>query len=215
MPVPAVLDRARARRWLHLVAINLRFLIGFAFVPAGLKKVIGEPFTAAGNRGPFHDFLHAFYATGFFYHFVGAVQLTIAVLLLTQRFAWIGALLALPVTTTIMVFCWSTAVYPTATVVTLMFLGTVALVLWDLPRWRGVAEPVDLRPWIACGVAILLVYLALCAATGEVYRPTPGARGEPGYWVLHAIALLPLVTLLIDRRLARRDRGTPDRVARP
>src|SRR5688500_3998399 len=108
--------RARAARWSNLAVVNLRFLIGFAFVPAGLKKVLGQPFTDPHNTGAFHDFLHAFHATGFFYRFVGALQLTVALLLFTQRFARWGAYLALPIITAIMVFCWSTRVYPTATV---------------------------------------------------------------------------------------------------
>src|SRR5689334_12862731 len=81
-PVDSVMDRIEAmvawlrqRRWAHLAVVNLRILIGFAFLPAGLKKILGEPFTDPGNRGPFHEFLHAFHATGHFYTFVGVVQL--------------------------------------------------------------------------------------------------------------------------------------------
>jgi uncharacterized membrane protein YphA (DoxX/SURF4 family) len=206
------LRRAHQTRWLHLLVINLRFLIGFAFVPAGLKKVLDQPFTDPTNHGAFHDFLHAFHATGFFYQFVGATQLLIAVLLITQRFATAGALLATPVLTAITVFCWSTAVYPTATVATLMLLGTLALVVWDLPRWRGglaterEPPPLDARLWQICGIAILVLYLGVCALSGEIYRPRGVDLGHPGYYVLHLIALAPLVTLVIERarRRARR-----------
>jgi uncharacterized membrane protein YphA (DoxX/SURF4 family) len=199
--------RARGARWLHLCVVNLRFLVGFAFVPAGLKKVLDQPFTAPDNTGPFHDFLHAFQATGFFYQFVGIVQLVTATLLITQRLAPAGAVVALPILTTIMVFCWSTAVYPTAVVVTLMFVATLALVAWDLPGWRGDRPrpaQVDEALWRLCGVGILALYLGLCAVTGEVYRPRGGARGEPGSYVLLAIALLPIVTLVVDQARHRR-----------
>src|SRR5690349_14630379 len=107
-----LLARARRTRWTSVVVVVLRLLIGFALLPAGLKKVLHQPFTDAARTGRFHDFLDAFHATGGFYQFVGVVQLTAAVLLLTQRFALLGAVLALPVVTAIMVFCWSTAVYP-------------------------------------------------------------------------------------------------------
>jgi uncharacterized membrane protein YphA (DoxX/SURF4 family) len=194
--------RARGGRWLALAVVNLRLLLGFAFVPAGLKKVLGQPFTDPHNTGTFHEFLHAFHATGFFYRFVGAVQLTIALLLLTQRFARAGALLALPVITAITVFCWSTGVVPTAIVATLMLLGVVALVAWD---WRPAPTLVDERVWQLCGAAILLLYLAACALTGEIYRPRKGAEWtEPAYYALLAMPLLPVIALVADRRRRRR-----------
>ena len=192
-------------RWLHLAIVNLRILIGFAFVPAGLKKVLRQPFTDPDNHGRFHDFLHAFHATGFFYQFVGLVQLTAALLLFSQRWARAGALLVLPVITAITVFCWSTAVYPTATVATLMLLGVAAVLLWDRPA------PFDLRPWQVCGAVVLVLYALACAITGEVYRPRPGGDKGAAFYLLAAMPLVPLITLLVTAR-----RGTrPDRPAPP
>ena len=88
--VKRLVDSLHARRWSHLAVANLRILLGFAFVPAGLKKVLYQPFTDPQNTGAFHDFLYAFYATGAFYTFVGGIQLIIAVLLMTQTFATLG-----------------------------------------------------------------------------------------------------------------------------
>lgn len=209
----------RRGRWAATCVANLRLLIGFAFVPAGLKKVLGEPFSAPENVGPFHEFLHAFHATGFFYQFVGLVQLLAALLLLSQRWAWLGAALALPLSTAILAFCWSTAVYPTASVVSLIFLGVLALLLWDLPRWQRVclseqsvaraSEPGhDARPWQACGVAAVLLYLAACALAGGVYRPRGAEWGQPAFYLLVLLGLTPLVAwarvLLSARRAHQR-----------
>lgn len=189
--------------------VNLRILLGFAFLPAGLKKVLNQPFTDPGNAGPFHDFLHAFHSTGFFYQFVGAVQIGIAVLLMTQRFAGLGAMLALPVFTTILVFCWSTKVYFTAVMVTLMFFGTLLLVSWEFPKWRRLVEPdapdlardapVDQSLWRWCGIAILLLYLGVCAYSGGIYRPRGVDLGNPAFYVFPFIALFPVVTYLVER----------------
>jgi hypothetical protein len=210
----AVLARVRGARAANLCIIQLRFLLGFAYLPAGLKKVLGEPFTDPHNTGPFHDFLHAFHATGGFYRFVGVVQLTIAVLLLTQRFAAAGAVLALPVTAAILVFCWSTGVVPTATVVTLMLAGVIALVVWDLDRWTRLGvlsieapRPERSRAWELCGVAILAVYLGACLATGEVYRPRGVRPDDARFYVFPVIALLPVAAYLIDRRQRHRRRA--------
>jgi uncharacterized membrane protein YphA (DoxX/SURF4 family) len=178
---------------LHLGIVNLRILIGFAFVPAGLKKVLRQPFTDPDNHGPFHDFLHAFHATGFFYQFVGLVQLTAAALLFSQRWARAGALLVLPVITAITVFCWSTHVYPTATVATLMLVGVAALLVWDRPA------PFDLRPWQVCGAVVLLLYAIACVITGEVYRPRPGGERGAAFYLLSAMPLIPVITLVATR----------------
>ncbi|MCG8417841.1 MAG: hypothetical protein MJE77_07850 [Proteobacteria bacterium] len=209
----------RGARWANLVVVNLRILIGFAFIPAGLKKVLGQPFTDPANTGLFHDFLHSFHATGGFYRFVGMVQLVAALLLMTQRFAALGTLLALPVLTAIAVFCWSTgAGVPTRTVVTLMLLGTVALFVWDRDRWRGIlvsdrcettirvaaqAPVIDIKLWQRCGAAILVLYSAVSWFSGGVYRPRGIELDNPAFYILPLLPLFPLVTFFIDRRRHR------------
>ena len=218
----------RRKRWAQLLIVNTRFLIGFAFIPSGLKKVLDQPFTDPANVGSFHEFLHAFQATGWFYQFVGVMQLTAALLLFTQRFATIGALLAAPIMTTILMFCWSTQVYPTAVAVTLMWVATMALIVWDFSRWRGLfaadlhdhtatgprragmdgtPAALDMRLWQACGVAILVLYFASCLLSGEIYRPRGIELHRPAFYLLPTIAVLPVVTLIVDQRRHRRLTG--------
>lgn len=216
--IVSLVRRARQIRWINVAVVNLRILIGFAFLPSALKKILDQPFTDPANHGRFHDFLHAFHATGWFYPFVGAMQIAAAALLFTQRFATVGALIALPILTAITVFCWSTQVYPTASVATMMWLGTVGLVVWDVDKWRGIvmrddraaeiriepiAAPIDLRLWARCGLAILVVYLGSAIAHGGVYRPRGIELDEPAFYVLPIVMLLPLVTFVIDQRRAR------------
>lgn len=213
-----LVSRARRTRWVNVAVVVLRILLGFAFVPAAVKKLLGQPFTDPDKTGRFHDFLDAFHATGGLYVFVGAVQLTAAALLLTQRFATVGALLALPVFTVITVFCWSTGVYPTAAMTTLMALGTVGLLVWDLDKWRAVlaaddrphevrvapvGAPIDLGLWARCGAAILVLYLASALAYGGVYRPRGLELDEPAFYVMPLVMLLPVVTFVLDQRRAR------------
>ena len=216
----SLLLRARRTRWAQVTIANLRIFVGFAFVPSGLKKVLGEPFTDPHLRGPFHEFLHAFHATGAFYQFVGVMQLVTATLLITQRFATIGALFATPILTTIMALCWSTKVYPTATVVTLMWLGTIGLVVWDWPKWCAIFDrdeerearaglhevPIDRRLWQACGVGVLSLYLAVCVATGGVYRPRGVAWNSPRFYVFPAMLVLVVATFILDQARCRRAR---------
>ncbi len=216
MSVRRLVASMRRRRWAHVFMAILRILLGFAVLPAGLKKVIGEPFTDPSKVGPFHEFLHAFHATGGLYRFVGAVQITVALLLMTQRYGSLGAALALPVFGVICVFCWSTQVYFTAVMVSLMLGGVLLLLLWDIERWRRVfgndlsppmPEPtprlIDLALWGRCGLAIFLLYLLIVAASGGVYRPKGIEWDNPAFYTLPLIALFPLATLLIERRRRR------------
>ncbi len=220
MPL-ALITRLRARRWANVCVVILRILIGFAFVPAALKKVLGQPFTDPTNTGPFHDFLHGFYATGHFYTFVGVMQLIAAVLLCTQRFATVGALVALPILSAIGVFCWSTGVVFTSIIVTLMWLGTIGLLAWDWQKLRLVlvrddretsvkVEPVtsriDMRLWEKCGAAIIALYLGSAIVRGGVYRPRGMEWDEPAFYVMPAVLLLPLWTFIVDQRRHRRAR---------
>ena len=201
--------RAHECRGIYISAIVLRMMIGFAFIPAGLKKLLGQPFTDPANTGVFHEFLHAFHATGRFYQFVGALQLTAAVLLITQRHATLGAALVAPILVAILVFCWSTGVVPTAIVVTLMSVGLLALILWDMQRWKallGMTTPVpptahpvvNMRLWSRCGWLILLLYFGNTAITGQVYRPMGVEWSNPSFIVLLIIAVLPVVTFALD-----------------
>lgn len=212
----ALVNRVRGVRWINVAVVNLRFLIGFAFVPAALKKVLDQPFTDPANHGRFHDFLHAFHATGWFYGFVGVMQLVAAVLLCTQRFATLGAMVALPILTAITAFCWSTAVYPTAVIATLMWLGTIGLLVWDLDKWKSIfaregsavmasrdPPPIDLHLWARCGWGIIVVYLGTALLRGGVYRPRGIELDEPAFYVMPAVLLMPLVTLVIEQRRRR------------
>lgn len=211
MDMAGLVKRLRTARWANHAVVLLRILIGFAFLPAALKKVLDQPFTDPANSGRFHDFLDAFHATGPFYQFVGVIQLLAALLLSTQYFALAGALLALPVLTAITVFVWSTiGLTPTAVVASLMLLGIVGLLVWDVERWRGIfdpraapadtAVPIDLRPWMWCGAAIWVSYIAVCIAHGGIYRPRGAELDNPAFYILPAIALMPIATWLWSRR---------------
>lgn len=210
----ALLHSLRQRRWANLFVVILRILLGYAFVPAGLKKLLDEPFTDPAKTGAFHEFLHAFYATGWFYQFVGAIQLTIGILLMTQVFATLGAAMALPVFAAITAFCWSTNAVFTAVMASLMLLGTAGLLAWDFEKWRGVLEvgprelpgpeatmpPVDERLWGLCGAAILVLYFGICIYSGGIYRPKGVELDNPAFYTFPLIATLPIITIVVEHR---------------
>lgn len=212
----ARIDSALSARASQVVLALLRLALGFAFVPAGLKKVLGQPFTDADRHGVFHDFLHAFYDTGGFYRFVGAMQLLVAGLLMSQRHTALGVALGAPILTAILVFCWSTEVYPTAVVVSLMGLGLLALGLSERARFSALwasrpvawpkpeALPIDLRLWRRCGASLAIAYLLVSLAHGGVYRPRGLDWRAPSFYVFPAMLAFLVLTFVVDQRRYRR-----------
>ncbi len=213
-PVQKLIASLRRKRWAQLFVANLRIFIGLAFLPASLKKLLGQPFTDIEKSGVFHEFLHAFHAVDGFYQLVGALQLVTAILLMTQRFATLGAALALPILIAISGLCWSSAGIPTVTVVTLMTFGVLGLLLWESERWLAVfgaegdaieisrpaiTAQVDRVLWERCGVAIIVVYIGVSLSQGGVYRPRGVELDNPAFYLLPLIVLFPIATWLIDR----------------
>ena len=217
--VSTLVSRLREKRWAQLFVANLRIFIGLAFLPASLKKLLGQPFTDPDKVGVFHEFLHAFHGVDGFYQLVGALQLLVAILLMSQRFATLGAALALPILVAISALCWSSAGIPTVTVVTLMTLGIIGLLFWEYERWAGlfvpeaggiqiarpaIPEKIDRALWGRCGLAMVVVYVGVSLSQGGVYRPRGVELHNPAFYLLPLIVLFPIVTWLVDRSRYRK-----------
>src|SRR5262245_50620310 len=82
--------------WLQRFTLFNRAVLAAAFIPSGLKKALGERFTRMPIEHPVGFFFEAFYQTGFYYNFVGWMQLLVAVLLLIPRTSTVGAVIAFP-----------------------------------------------------------------------------------------------------------------------
>lgn len=103
-----------------------RILLAIAFLPSGLKKILGQRFTALGIDNPVGFFFEALYRSGFYWNFLGFVQFLVAALLVIPRTATLGALLYLPFVINIFI--------GTPIVTGLMLLANLYLLLWDYPK---------------------------------------------------------------------------------
>ena len=74
-----------------------RILLFLAFLPSGLKKVLGERFTILGIDTPVGFFFEGLYRTGLYWNFLGFMQLLVGVMLLIPRTTFFGAILYLPI----------------------------------------------------------------------------------------------------------------------
>jgi hypothetical protein len=192
--------------WLQLAVIYIRYLLGGAFVFASLVKIKGERFTQVQGAGsPFHSPEHLFetlYQSGLYWQFLGLMQLLAGLLLLTQRYALLGALLFLPIIANIFVITLSYDFGYTHVITGAMLLATAGLLAWDWNRLRMVVnQPVLLLPssafyerklWEVVGVVLFLYTLGYRALV-ERYNPLSwfgvcvliGALGALTSWVLH------------------------------
>jgi hypothetical protein len=134
---------------LQLAVIYTRYLVGGAFVFASIIKLKGHRFTRfSGELAPLHSAAHFFetmYQSGLYWQFLGAAQLLAGLLLLTQRYALLGALLFLPIITNVFVITISYDFAYTYTVTGAMLLATLGLLLWEWPRLRVVVNQPALR----------------------------------------------------------------------
>ena len=111
-----------------------RILLFLAFLPSGLKKLLGERFTILGVDTPVGFFFEALYQTGFYWNFIGFMQLLAGILLLIPRTSFFGALLYLPIIVNILVIVISMNFIGTPYIAVLMLIGNIYLLLWEYKK---------------------------------------------------------------------------------
>ncbi|MFD1258065.1 DoxX family protein [Mucilaginibacter terrae] len=89
--------QVKANRWIGYFTIFCRIALAAGFLPSGYVKIIGERFTDLHNNQPMGHYLEALHHTGYYYTFIGILQITAAVLLLIPPTALLGALLYFPI----------------------------------------------------------------------------------------------------------------------
>lgn len=137
----AFIERLKRLRIVQLFTIYLRYLIGSAFVYASVPKILGERFTRMPIENPVGFYFEAMYRTGFYWNFLGWGQMIAAVLLMTQRFAALGAAMFYPIIINVWLVTWSVGFKGTPVVTFLMFLANTYLLVWEYRR---------VIPWIQC-----------------------------------------------------------------
>lgn len=129
------MDIIKKSIWAQLFIVFTRYLIGGAFVFASVVKIMGNRFTAeSGANNPIDSAWHFFetmYASGLYWKFIGIAQLFAGFLLLTQRYAKLGALVNLPIIANVFVITLSYYFAYTPVITGLMLLANILLILWD------------------------------------------------------------------------------------
>ncbi|PQJ78163.1 hypothetical protein [Polaribacter porphyrae] len=155
----------------QLFVIYLRYLIGFAFIFASLVKIQGLRFTAeSGAANPINSSWHFFetlYESGIYWRFLGIAQFITGSLLVTQKYAKLGATLFLPIIVNVFVITISYDFRGTPIITGLMLLSTLFLIFWD---WDALKVLINKTPtnsnrkrlendsiWIYTGILLILL----------------------------------------------------------
>lgn len=130
--------RARRNKWLGFFAIFCRVTLAAGFLPSGMQKVLGERFTTLAINHPMGNFLEAFHHTGYYYPFVGAMQVLAAILLLIPRTVTIGAFIYLPIILNICVLSLAVRFDGSQVTSPLMLCAVLYLLCWDYHKFKNI-----------------------------------------------------------------------------
>ncbi len=128
------------KRLFVLFTWGMRILLFLAFLPSGLKKLLGERFTLLGIETPVGFFFEGLYRTGFYWNFLGFMQLLVGVLLLIPRTSFFGAMLYLPIIINIFIIVVSINFTGTPIIAGLMLLANIYLLFWDYKKLKQIVS---------------------------------------------------------------------------
>ena len=76
----------KGNRWYWLFSIFCRVALAYAFIAAGMVKIVGERFASGlAVNHPMGAYLEALHHTGYYYTLIGLAQVCAAILLLIPR----------------------------------------------------------------------------------------------------------------------------------
>jgi len=141
MSISSTFDRLHARAkqnlWMWLFSVFCRLALALGFIPAAIVKLIDERFASGLHaKHPMGAFLEALHLTGFYYTFIGVVQLAAAVFLLVPRTVTLGAFLYFPVILNITVLTYATRFDGSLFTAPLMTLANLYLLGWNYEKWK-------------------------------------------------------------------------------
>lgn len=168
---------------------------------------MGKRFTTeSGALNPIDSSWHFFetmYASGLYWKFIGIAQLLAGLLLMTQRFSKLGALVNLPIIANIFVITLSYYFAYTPVITGLMLMANILLIVWE---WNELKIIFNLAPtmgnpnrlekdvsWTVFGLLLFIMIIA-CKLTL--------AQGNIGYWFL-SFPLVGLASLIIGLKRAK------------
>src|SRR5215210_5698603 len=130
-------SQAKQNSWLWLFSIFCRLALAAGFFPSGMVKILGERFASGLSvNQPMGHYLEALHHTGYYYTFIGAVQVTAAILLLIPRTVTLGAFLYFPIILNICILTYATRFDGSLFTAPLMVLANLYVLGWNYEKWK-------------------------------------------------------------------------------
>lgn len=127
---------AKSDKWFQRFAVFCRVALAAGFLPTGFVKIMGERFAAGlSSNNPLGHYFDALHLTGYYYTFLGVVQIITAILLLIPRTSLLGALMYFPIIINICVLTYATR-FDGTRLITMMVLANLFLLIWDYDRLK-------------------------------------------------------------------------------
>lgn len=127
---------AKQNRWFRYFTVFNRVGLAAGFLPSGFVKIMGERFTSLSAHHPMGAYLEALHHTGYYYTFIGVLQVTAAVLLLIPRTALLGALIYFPIILNICILSHAVRFDGSLVSSPLMVLANLYLLCWDYDKLK-------------------------------------------------------------------------------
>ncbi|HEY1038091.1 MAG TPA: DoxX family protein [Bacteroidia bacterium] len=129
--------KIRSNRWYWLFSIFCRVTLAFAFIAAGIVKIVGERFASGLSvNHPMGAYLEALHHTGYYYTFIGIAQVAAAILLIIPRTVTLGALLYFPVILNIWLLSFAVRFEGSFVTSPLMVLANLYILVWNYDRLK-------------------------------------------------------------------------------
>lgn len=126
----------KSNKWFRYFAVFNRVALAAGFIPSGLTKIFDERFTSLSVNHPMGNYLEALYHTGYYYPFIGYIQVTAAILLLIPRTATLGSVLYFPVILNICILSLAVGFDGSLVTSPLMVLANLYLLCWDYDKLK-------------------------------------------------------------------------------
>ncbi len=127
----------KANRWYWLFSIFCRVTLAFGFIMAGMVKIMDERFASGLSEiHPMGSYLVALYHTGYYYTFIGIIQVLAAILLLIPRTVTLGALVYFPIILNICILSFAVRFEGSLVTSTLMVFANLFLFVWNYDKLK-------------------------------------------------------------------------------
>lgn len=178
----------KSNKWYWMFSIFCRFSLAFGFLASGMVKILGERFASGlSSIHPMGSYLEALYHTGFYYTFIGIVQVIAAILLLIPRTVLLGSLLYFPIILNICILSFAVRFEGSMVTAPLMVFANLFLLIWNFDRLKyilpfdNLSNPIQFQKPIKYNYkfpflffsTVIIITLAIIGTTEFAYETLP------------------------------------------